>query len=324
MVPVIIGVTLIVFLTMRVLPGDPVQFLLRDQGATLEQVEELRIQLGLSDSLAKQYVRFLGELSRGDLGQSFTTRRPVLAAILTRIPATVELALGALFLGVVIGLFAGTVAAMNAGKPIDYLATSVSTIGLSLPSFWIGLMLIMLFAAQLQVLPSFGRFDDSITLLHITGLNLVDSLITGNWRALGASVRHLVLPSAALGVVLATYISRLVRNSMVEALAQDYTRTATAKGVGRWGVALRHGLRNVLLPVVTLVGVQLGNLLSGAIVVETVFAWPGLGRLVVDGIYQRDFPVVQGAVLMFTGMRLVLNLMTDLLYAKIDPRIAYG
>lgn len=324
MLPVIIGVTLVVFLTMRVLPGDPARLLLRDQGASPEQVAALRAQLGLDDPLPVQYLRYLSDVARGDLSTSFSMRRPVLDIILSRVPATVELAMVAVLLAVVIGVLAGTLAAMNAGKAIDYLATSLSTVGLSIPSFWIGLMLILYFAANLQVLPSFGRFDDAVQLQRVTGLHLLDGVLTGNLPALRSALRHLLLPSVALGIVLATYITRVVRAAMVEALAQDYTRTAAAKGVGRWGVALRHGFRNVLLPVVTLVGVQLGNLLSGAIVVETVFAWPGLGRLVVDAIYQRDFPLVQGAVLLFALMRLVLNLLTDLLYARIDPRISYG
>lgn len=324
MVPVLIGVTLVVFLVMRVLPGDPARLLLRDQGATQEQVAAFRAELGLDAPLPVQYALYVNDVVRGNLGDSYSMRMPVFKVIQSRVAATVELAFAALILAVVVGVLAGTLAAMNVGRVLDYLATTLSTVGLSVPSFWIGLMLILVFAANLQVLPSFGRFDDAVQMQRLTGLLVLDASLTANWPALKSALRHLLLPSVALGIVLATYITRIVRASMVEALAQDYTRTAASKGVGRWGVTLRHGFRNVLLPVVTLVGVQLGNLLSGAIVVETVFAWPGLGRLVVDAIYQRDFPLVQGAVLLFALMRLLLNLLTDLVYAKIDPRITYA
>jgi len=227
-------------------------------------------------------------------------------------------------MAVIAGLLIGTAAAMFRGTAVDYIATSLATTGLSIPSFWIGLMLILFFSASHQLLPSFGRIGDAVSLNRVSGFYILDSIITGNWAALVSTIRHLVLPSTALGIVLATYVTRIVRSSMVEVLQQDYMRTAVSKGVGRWKAALAHGLRNALLPLVTLLGVQLGNLLSGAIVIETVFAWPGLGRLVVDGIYQRDFPLVQGAVLLFALVRLLLNFATDLLYARIDPRISYG
>jgi ABC-type dipeptide/oligopeptide/nickel transport system permease component len=324
MVPVIIGVTLIVFLTMRVLPGDPARLLLRDLGATQEQVADMRAALGLDRPLHVQYFRYLTDVLRGDLQDSYSMRQPVLTIIVNRLPATIELALAALILSVVIGVIAGTVAAARQNSVVDYVTTTIVTVGLSMPTFWIGLMLILYFSATQQLLPSFGRIGDIDSFSRVTGLYLLDSVIQGNVEALTSALRHLFLPATALAIALSTFITRVVRASMIEALSQDYVRTATSKGLRRWRVVVAHGLRNALLPVVTLIGIQFGNLLSGAIVVETVFAWPGLGRLVVDGIYQQDFPLVQGAVLMFAVIRLALNLLTDLLYARIDPRISYA
>jgi peptide/nickel transport system permease protein len=324
MVPVIIGVTLVVFLTMRVLPGDPARLLLRDSGATEGQIQAMRQQLGLDLPLPMQYLRYLTDVLRGDLQMSYSMRQPVLSTILNRLPATIELAIATLLISVILGTVAGSISATRHNTAIDYATTSLVAAGLSMPTFWVGLMLILFFSASQEWLPSFGRLDDLTTFRRITGFYVFDSIIQGNLDALVSALRHLALPAFALAITLTAYITRIVRASLIEVLSQDYVRTATAKGARRWRVVAMHGLRNALLPVVTLVGIQLGNLLSGAIVVESVFAWPGLGRLVVDAIYQQDFPLVQGAVLMFAFVRLVLNLATDVLYARIDPRITYA
>lgn len=324
MIPVLIGVSMIVFVTMRVLPGDPVRLHLSGTGATEAQIAEYRRALGLDQPLTIQYTRYVAGLLRGDLGHSIGFRRPVLSLVLERLPATVELGFASLIVALIVGIPSGVLAARYRNSMVDYTITTLATVGVSLPTFWVGLILILVFAVHAQWLPSFGRIDDFIELEAWSGLYLLDSLKSRNWVALKSAMAHLLLPSVALGLSLATFISRLVRSSMLETLAQDYVRTARAKGLPERAVVLAHAFRNALLPVVTVVGMQLGNLLSGAVVAETVFAWPGLGRLAVDAVYQRDFTLAQGVVLVFAVIRLGLNLATDLAYAWIDPRIKYS
>jgi peptide/nickel transport system permease protein len=297
-VPVLFGVTLLVFLMAWVTPGDPVVAMLGEasQGISQQGLEDLRRELGLDRPLPVQYVAYVGGLLRGDLGRSVRSRRPVLAEIRDRLPATIELALAALTIAVALGVTLGVVAAVRKRTWIDGLAIAVALVGVSVPVFWSGFVLMIVFALDLGWLPASGR---------------------GTWR-------HLVLPAVTVGVSSAAFIARITRGAVLEALAQDYVRTAHAKGVPPRRVVLRHALRNALLPIVTVVGLQLGGLLGGAVLTETVFAWPGVGRLLVDAIVARDLPLVQGSVLVVSLLFILVNLSVDLSYAAINPRVRYG
>ena len=299
---VTVGVSIVAFALIHLVPGDPVRVSLGvrydPQTAAL-----LRHESGLDRPLVTQYLRWAGNALHGDLGVSFRTQEPVGSAIVDRLPATLTLAFAALVVALAIALPLGIVAAVRASSPVDYAATAVSQVGVSIPDFWIGIMLIFLVAGRWHWLPPSGYvgIGDSFT----------------GWLS------HLVLPALSVGLVSASILSRFVRAAMLEALNQDYTRTARAKGLPRRLVVARHALKNALPPVVTVTGLQLAYLLGGVIVVETIFAWPGLGRLALDAAQNRDYPVLQGAILLFALTFLVVNLVVDLIYALLDPRIAY-
>ncbi len=297
-VPVLFGVTLLVFLMAWVTPGDPVVAMLGEasQGISRQALEDLRRELGLDRPLPVQYVGYVAGLLRGDLGNSVRSRRPVLAEIRDRLPATLELALAALTIAVALGVTLGVLAAVRKRTWVDGAAIAVALVGVSIPVFWSGFLLMMVFALELGWLPASGR---------------------GTWR-------HLVLPAVTVGVSSAAFIARITRGAVLEALAQDYVRTAKAKGLAPRRVVLRHALRNALLPIVTVVGLQLGGLLGGAVLTETVFAWPGVGRLLVDAIVARDLPLVQGSVLVVSLLFILVNLAVDLSYAAINPKVRYG
>jgi peptide/nickel transport system permease protein len=296
--PVLFGVTLLVFLMAWVTPGDPLVAVLGEasQGISRQALEELRTEMGLDRPLPVQYASYLAAVARGDLGTSIRSRRPVLAEVLDRLPATVELALAALAVAVLVGVTLGVLAAVRKGTLVDGAAIAVALVGVSVPVFWSGFLLMMLFSLELGWLPASGR---------------------GTWR-------HLVLPAIAVGVSSAAFIARITRGAVLEALGQDYVRTAHAKGLRPSRVIVRHALRNALLPIVTVVGLQLGGLLGGAVLTESVFAWPGVGRLLVDAIIARDLPVVQGAVLVVSLLFIMVNLAVDLSYAAINPKVRYG
>jgi len=297
-VPVLFGVTLLVFLMAWVTPGDPVVAMLGEasQGISQQGLDDLRRELGLDRPLPLQYAAYVAGLVRGDLGSSVRSRRPVLAEIRDRLPATIELALAALAIAVALGVTLGVLAAVRKRTWVDGAAIAVALVGVSVPVFWSGFLLMIVFALELGWLPASGR---------------------GSWR-------HLVLPAVTVGVSSAAFIARITRGAVLEALGQDYVRTARAKGLAPRRVVLRHALRNALLPIVTVVGLQLGGLLGGAVLTETVFAWPGVGRLLVDAIVARDLPLVQGSVLVVSLLFILVNLLVDLSYAAINPRVRYG
>ena len=297
-VPVLFGVTLLVFLMAWVTPGDPVVAMLGEasQGISRQALEDLRRELGLDRPLPVQYLDYVAGLVRGDLGDSIRSRRPVLAEIGDRLPATIELALAALAIAVALGVALGVLAAVRQRTWVDGAAIAVALVGVSIPVFWSGFLLMMVFALELGWLPASGR---------------------GTWQ-------HLVLPAVTVGVSSAAFIARITRGAVLEALAQDYVRTAKAKGLAPRRVVMRHALRNALLPIVTVVGLQLGGLLGGAVLTETVFAWPGVGRLLVDAIVARDLPLVQGSVLVVSMLFILVNLAVDLSYAAINPKVRYG
>jgi ABC-type dipeptide/oligopeptide/nickel transport system permease component len=322
-IPVLIGVSIIVFTIMHVIPGDPARLLFAGTGATDEQVQAMRHELGLDRPLVVQYLVYIAKAVRGDFGQSLHFKQPVLELILERMPATIELTLASLFIAMAIAFPIGILSALKRYTIIDYVVMTGATLGISLPTFWVGILLIMLVAVNLNLLPGFGRIDYGVHLERITGFLLVDSLLTRNFPAFMSALEHLILPAAALGIAVATFSTRLIRSSMLEVISQDYVITARSKGLRERIVTTRHVLRNALIPVVTLIGVQLGDLLGGAVVTETIFAWPGIGRLVIQAIYNRDFLLVQGVVIFFALIRVIINLLTDLLYVWIDPRISH-
>ena len=293
-IPVLIGISLLLFFMLRMLPGDPAQ-VLAGQMATPDEVELIRHQLGLDRPVHVQYAFFLGRLARFDLGRSARTQNPVTEEIWARLPNTMLLAVVAITLACLFGIPAGIISAVRPYTWIDYVVTSTAIFGISMPVFWLGLMLVVVFAVWLQWLPAGG---------------------TGSWR-------HVILPSFTLAAFVVAFIARMTRSSMIEVLSQDYTTTARSKGLKEQVVVIKHALKNALIPIITVIGLQFGMLLGGAVLTETVFAWPGVGRLIVDSILARDYPVIQGAILVFGLLYILVNLVVDLLYAYVDPRIRY-
>ena len=322
-IPVLLGVSIIVFLIMRVFSADPAPVVL-GQHATAEAMEAWREANGLNDPIVIQYFNFLTGALTGDLGESYYTHTAVTQELLSRFPATVELALVAIVIAGVVGVALGVVSATHKNSPIDGLATILALVGVSMPIFWLGVLLIILFAGVLHVLPSSGRIDPLLQPVGGTGLYLLDTLLSGDFEAFVDAARHIVLPALALSMYSMAVITRMTRSSMLETLNEDYVRTARAKGLKRGRVNIHHALRNAMLPVTTVIGLQLGSLLGGAMLTETVFAWPGIGKYVVDCILKSDYPVVQGAVLLIAVIFVVINLVVDVIYAYLDPRITYG
>jgi peptide/nickel transport system permease protein len=302
--PVLLGVSIVVFMVLHLAPGDPAEIMLGPQ-ATKEDLERLRTELGLTEPLPVQYVRWLGHVVQGDLGRSLWMKRPVLTEVLGRFKATLILTGTALLLSTAGGLALGIASATRPNSVLDRTSAVASLFGVSMPSFWLGIVLMVIFALWLGWLPASGMFSP------YGGGDAHDLLL------------HLLLPAVTLAAASVTIIARLTRSTMLETLSQDFIRTARAKGVVERGVVLRHGLRNALIPIVTVVGVQAGYLLGGAVLTETVFAWPGVGTLMVQGILARDFPLVQGCVLVVALSFVLVNLAVDLLYAWLDPRIRY-
>lgn len=302
-IPVVFVLSLGVFLMLQLTPGDPVQIML-GQDADPQSIAALRAQLGLDQPLPVQYARWAGNALRGDLGRSIRTNEPVADAIMSRLPVTIELSLIALLISLAIGLPAGVVAATHRNSPLDLTSTGVALLGISLPNFFLGILLILVFAQWLRWVPPSGYTPI-----------LQDPLM---------NLKQMFMPCLALGAALAGIVARLMRSSLLDVLDAEYMRTARSKGLVESSIVVGHGLRNALLPVVTVVGLQVGALLGGTILIETIFALPGIGRLAVDSIFARDFPIVQGVVLFLALVRVLSNLVADLLYGQIDPRIAHG
>jgi peptide/nickel transport system permease protein len=321
-VPVLVGVSLIVFGFIHLIPGDPAVTMLGER-ATPERVAEIRAQLGLDRPLYTQYLIYVGKISRGDLGASILRGDPVLHDLARRFPATVELALSAITVAVLIGVPMGIVAAVWRNSLFDALSRLIALTGVSMPIFWLGLMLAWVFGVVLGLLPTGFRLNTSVTIVPVTNLFLVDSLLAGDGDAFAAAARHLVLPAVALSTIPMAVIARMTRASLLEILSQDYIRTAESKGLPQRAVILRHAMRNALLPVMTVTGLQIGRLLAGAILTETIFSWPGIGLWIFEAIQARDYPIVQGATLFIATIFVLVNLLTDLLYAVVDPRIRY-
>jgi peptide/nickel transport system permease protein len=316
------GVAIIVFLFMRLTPGDPVDIMMGSGGAvSAGEMEQLRHEFHLDEPLHVQLWLFLKDAVQGDLGYSYILKRPVTELIAERLPATIELALGALFFALLVAVPIGIFSAVRQYSLVDRLGMAGAFVGISMPAFWLGIILILLFSVRLGWLPVQGRIDFGIELQEITGMYVLDSLLTANWEALVSSVKHLLLPSIALGAAVAAIVARVLRSSMVETLRQDYVALARAKGQRESVVVTKHALRNALIPTVTVVGLQVGVLLGGNMIVETVFGWPGLGRMVVNAIFKRDFPLVQGSVMIYAFIFVLANLIVDILYHYLNPKI---
>jgi peptide/nickel transport system permease protein len=322
LVPVLLGMTLLVFLFLRLIPGDPAVVLL-GEAATPEQIAALREQLGLNRPLYVQYFAFLEHLLRLDLGTSVISGIPIIEELKNRYPATFELAIAAMAIALLAGIPAGILAALHKNRWLDQSLMAGSLLGVSLPVYWLGLLLIYLFAVNLQWLPAGGRSTDTSLIQPLTGLYVVDSVLRLNPMALADALSHLCLPALTLSTIPLAIVARITRSAMVETLSQDYIRTARAKGVPAFWVVGRHALKNALLPVVTISGLQFGTLLGGAILTETIFAWPGIGSWIYEGILARDYPVVQGGILFVAIAFVLINLLVDISYALLDPRVQY-
>ncbi|MGP1371302.1 MAG: ABC transporter permease [Almyronema sp.] len=324
LIPVLLGISLLVFAFLHLIPGDPAVTMLGDR-ATPDQVEVLRERMGLNEPLPLQYLTFLGNLLRFDLGTSIFTGVPIVAEIRLRWPATFELSVVAMLIALVLGIPAGVIAAVRKNSAIDNLTMSGSLLGVSMPVYWLGLLLIYLFAVNLQWLPPSGRIgvDVGYRFQPITGFFIFDALIQGNFQALGNVLSHLILPALTLSTIPLAILARITRSAMLEVLSQDYIRTARAKGVLEFWVIAKHALKNAMLPVVTIIGLEFGTLLGGAILTETIFSWPGIGKWIYEGILLRDYPVVQGGVIFVAFVFVLVNLLVDISYAFLDPRIQY-
>jgi peptide/nickel transport system permease protein len=322
-IPILLGVSMLVFFMLHSAGGDPATLMLGSR-ADPDAIAELRAELGLDRPLWVQYGDFLSGAVRGDFGRSYRSNSPVVAEIAARFPATIELAVAAMGIAVVVGVAVGTVAAVRRHTVFDYLSSAGVLLGISIPTFWLGIILIIVFGLWLRWLPISGRVDPRLGADPSVPFLTVTSLLQGNWAVAGDAFRHLILPALTLAAWPAAIVARMTRASLLESLGQDYARTARGKGLPERLIVVRHAARNALLPVLTVVGLEFGTLLGGAVVTETIFAWPGLGQLTVAAIGARDYQVIQGVVVLLAAVFVVLNLMVDVLYAVLDPRIRYG
>ncbi|MEM9002950.1 MAG: ABC transporter permease [Cyanobacteria bacterium P01_F01_bin.86] len=324
LVPVLLGISLLVFAFLHLIPGDPAVTMLGDR-ATPEQVAILRERMGLNEPLPLQYLTFLGSLLQFDLGTSIFTGVPIWEEIKLRWPATFELSVMAMLIALLLGIPAGVIAAVRKNSLVDNVTMSGSLLGVSMPVYWLGLLLVYLFAVNLQWLPPSGRIGINVgyEFEPITGFFILDAIVQGNFAALRDVVAHLVLPAVTLSTIPLAILARITRSAMLEVLSQDYIRTARAKGLWEFWVIGKHALKNAMLPVVTIVGLEFGTLLGGAILTETIFSWPGIGKWIYEGILQRDYPVVQGGVVFVAFVFVLVNLVVDISYAFLDPRIQY-
>ncbi|MFC0522061.1 ABC transporter permease [Pontibacillus salicampi] len=322
LIPVLFGMSILVFSIIYLIPGNPAQIIL-GQRATVEAIAEVERQLGLDQPWYVQYFDYVGGLLQGDLGTSIKTKSAISSEIFPYLAATAELTMVAMVIAIIVGVNAGIISAWLHHSWFDYIAMVFALIGVSMPIFWLGLMEQYVFSVQLDWLPSTGRYDASTVMEPITHLYLVDSLIQGNMSHFWDIVQHLILPGIALATIPMAIIARITRSSMLEVMNSHYIRTARAKGLHSFLVVYKHSLKNAVIPVLTVIGLQAGLLLGGAILTETIFGWPGIGRYIYDAINYRDYPVIQSGILLVATIFVLINVIVDLLYAVIDPRIKY-
>jgi dipeptide transport system permease protein len=323
LIPTFIGVSIIAFSFIRLLPGDPVALLSGERVMSPERHAEISRQLGLDRPIVVQYFDYLGGILTGDFGTSIVTKQPVLSQFADLFPATLELSICAILFAVILGIPAGVFAALKRGSFFDQAVMGVALVGYSMPIFWWGLLLIILFSGILQWTPVSGRISLLYFFPPVTGFMLIDSALSGQEGAFGSAASHLILPTIVLGTIPLAVIARQTRSAMLEVLSEDYVRTARAKGLSPFRVVSVHALRNALIPVITTIGLQVGVLLAGAILTETIFSWPGIGKWMVDSVFRRDYPVIQGGLLLIAGIVMLVNLAVDLLYGLINPRIRH-
>ncbi len=323
LIPTFFGVTVLAFLLPRLVPGDPVELLVGERGITPERHAEMLARLGLDKPLWEQYYIYITNVLSGDLGTSIVTREPVLSEFFTLFPATIELGLFAMILALGIGIPVGILAAVKRGSAFDYLTMGISVTGYSMPIFWWGLLLILTFSVGLGWTPVSGRLSAHYWLDSVTGFMLIDTLLSDEKGAFISAVRHLILPSVALATIPLAVIARMTRSSMLEVLGEDYIRTARAKGLAPLRVVGLHALRNAMIPVITVIGLAVGTLLAGTILTETIFAWPGIGKWIIESVHRRDYPAIQGGILLVACVVITVNLTVDLLYGLINPRIRH-
>ncbi|MCK5826682.1 MAG: ABC transporter permease subunit [Desulfuromusa sp.] len=323
-IPTFLGVTLLTFSLIRMIPGDPVELMAGERGVDPVRHAELLAQMGLDKPLLVQYWHYLTGIFQGDLGTSIVTREPVIREFFTLFPATLELSVCAMIIAICIGLPAGIIAAVRRGKATDYTVMGLSLTGYSMPIFWWGLLLILLFSVGLGWTPVSGRISAMFWVDEVTGFMLIDSFMSDEAGAFVSAVRHLILPSIVLATIPLAVIARMTRSAMLEVLREDYILVARAKGLAMWLVVCIHALRNALIPVITVIGLQVGVLMAGAILTETIFSWPGVGKWMLDSIYRRDYPSVQGGILLISCMVIFVNLTVDIFYGVVNPRIRHN
>lgn len=320
--PTLVGVSVIAFALIRMIPGDPVLLMVGERGASQEAIDEMRANLGLDKPLVTQYFLFIGNAVRGDLGHSVISKRPVWQEFVARFPATVELSLLALLWAVALGIPLGVLAALKRRRWPDHVLMSASLVGYSMPIFWWGLILILFFSVKLGWTPVSGRISAAFDVEPLTGFYLIDVWLRGlGWSAFRDAAAHMILPAIVLGTIPVAAIARMTRSSLLEVLREDYVRTAKAKGLSFYQIVFVHALTNALIPVVTVIGLMLGTLLTGAVLTETLFSWPGVGRWLVNSVQARDYPVLQGGVLLLALIIVMVNTFVDVLYMYLNPRL---
>jgi dipeptide transport system permease protein len=317
------GITVFAFALIHLIPGDPVMLMFGERNVDPAQLAELRARLGIDQPMIVQYGLYVWRALHGDLGSSLATHDSVMDEFLTHFPATVELAVGAMLLAVVIGVPLGIIAALCRGSTTDYSVMGIALTGYSMPIFWWAILLILLFSVTLGLTPVSGRIDIAYDIQPVTGFMLIDSLLSDDSGAFRSALSHLILPAVALGTIPLAVIARMTRSAMLEVLSEDYVRTARAKGLSPLRVVGLHALRNALIPVITVVGLQVGSLFGGAVLTETIFAWPGVGSWLIHGIARRDYPVLQGGILMVATIVIMVNLTVDLLAGLVNPRLRH-
>ena len=326
LIPTFIGITIIAFGLIRIIPGDPVLLLIGEKGASPEVYAQMRANLGLDKPILVQYLSYIGNAVRGDFGTSVVSKRPVLEEFAARFPATLELSAVGLFFAVILGIPLGILAALKRNSFFDYSVMGSALVGYSMPIFWWGLLLIMLFSVKLGWTPVSGRISPVFEIESWSGFLLIDTWVRSatlaeGWVAFKSALFHLILPSIALGTIPLAVIARMTRSSMLEVIGEDYVRTARAKGLSRFRVVYLHALRNAMIPVLTVIGLVVGTLVTGAILTETIFSWPGLGRWLVGSVTSRDYPVIQSGILIIATIIVAINLTVDVLYAVVNPRM---
>ncbi|BCM84124.1 ABC transporter permease subunit [Methylobacterium indicum] len=323
-IPTFLGITLVAFFLIRLVPGDPIETMAGERGIDPARHAELRAEYGFDKPLLVQYGIYLERLAHGDLGRSISTKEPVIAEFASLFPATIELGICAILFALLVGLPAGILAALRRNSVFDHGVMGLSLTGYSMPIFWWGLLLILLFSVQLGWTPVSGRIDVQYFIEPVTGFLLIDTLLSDESGAFASALSHLVLPAVVLGTVPLAVIARMTRSAMLEVLGEDYMRTARAKGLPAWRIVGLHALRNALIPVVTVIGLQVGVLFTGAILTETIFSWPGIGKWLIEAIGRRDYPVLQGGILLIGAVVMAVNLLVDLAYGLVNPRIRHA